>query len=94
MGAGRLFRDIPADRMGPRLRLKAALDEVFAEPCPNVIDCVESKVFGIGLESMTVGSMSFTRRMRPHTRVCIICWMRAITIPRTHKRQDPGHAVL
>ena len=40
-------------------RLKAALDEVFAEPCPNVIDCVESKVFGIGLESMTVGSNEF-----------------------------------
>ena len=29
------FKDIPADRMGPRLRLKAALDEVFAEPCPT-----------------------------------------------------------
>lgn len=53
------FKDIPADRMGPRLRLKAALDEIFAEPCPNVIDCVESKVFGIGLESMTVGSNEF-----------------------------------
>lgn len=53
------FKDIPADRMDPRLRLKAALDEIFAEPCPNVIDCVESKVFGIGLESMTVGSNEF-----------------------------------
>ena len=53
------FKDIPADRMGPRMRLKAALDEIFAEPCPNVIDCVESKVFGIGLESMTVGSNEF-----------------------------------
>lgn len=53
------FKDIPADRMGPRLRLKASLDEIFAEPCPNVIDCVESKVFGIGLESMTVGSNEF-----------------------------------
>lgn len=52
-------KDIPADRMGPRMRLKAALDEIFAEPCPNVIDCVESKVFGIGLESMTVGSNEF-----------------------------------
>ena len=47
------FKDIPADRMGPRMRLKAALDEIFAEPCPNVIDCVESKVFG------TVGSNEF-----------------------------------
>ncbi len=53
------FKDIPADRMGPRMRLKASLDEVFAEKCPNVIDCVESKVFGIGLESMTVGSNEF-----------------------------------
>lgn len=53
------LKDVPADRMGPRLRLKAALDEVFAETCPNVIDCVESKVFGIGLESYTVGSNEF-----------------------------------
>lgn len=76
------FKDIPADRMGPRLRLKAALDEVFAEPCPNVIDCVESKVFGIGLESMTVGSNEFYTAYAATHRVCIICWMRAITIPR------------
>lgn len=53
------FKDIPADRLGPRLRLKEALDEIFAEACPNVIDCVESKVFGIGLESYTVGSNEF-----------------------------------
>ncbi|MGI6200385.1 MAG: L-rhamnose isomerase [Christensenellales bacterium] len=53
------FKDVPADRMGPRLRLKAALDEIFAEPCPNVIDCVESKVFAIGVESYTVGSNEF-----------------------------------
>ena len=53
------MKDVPADRMGPRLRLKAALDEIFAESCPNVIDSVESKVFGIGLESYTVGSGEF-----------------------------------
>ena len=53
------MKDIPADRMGPRMRLKDALDEIFAEPMPNVIDCVESKVFGIGLESYTVGSNEF-----------------------------------
>jgi L-rhamnose isomerase len=53
------MKDIPADRLGPRVRLKNALDEIFAEPCPNVIDCVESKVFGIGLESYTVGSSEF-----------------------------------
>lgn len=53
------LKDIPADRMGPRLRLKESLDEIFAASCPNVIDCVESKVFGIGLESYTVGSNEF-----------------------------------
>lgn len=54
------LKDVPADRLGPRLRLKASLDEIFAaEQCPNVIDSVESKVFGIGLESYTVGSNEF-----------------------------------
>ena len=53
------YKDIPADRMGPRLRLKASLDEIFAEKCPHVIDSVESKVFAIGVESYTVGSNEF-----------------------------------
>jgi L-rhamnose isomerase len=53
------FKDIPSDRLGPRLRLKAALDEIYAENCPNVIDSVESKVFAIGVESYTVGSNEF-----------------------------------
>ena len=53
------YKDIPSDRLGPRLRLKAALDEIFAEPCPHVIDSVESKVFAIGVESYTVGSSEF-----------------------------------
>jgi L-rhamnose isomerase len=53
------LKDIPADRLGPRERLKSALDEIFAEKLPHVIDSVESKVFGIGLESYTVGSNEF-----------------------------------
>ena len=53
------YKDIPADRLGPRLRLKASLDEIFAEKCPHVIDSVESKVFAIGVESYTVGSNEF-----------------------------------
>ncbi len=53
------MKDVPADRLGPRMRLKASLDEIFAEKLPHVIDCVESKVFGIGLESYTVGSNEF-----------------------------------
>ena len=53
------LKDVPADRLGPRLRLKQSLDEIFAESCPSVIDCVESKVFAIGVESYTVGSAEF-----------------------------------
>ena len=53
------FKDIPADRLGPRERLKKSLDEIFSEKLDGVIDCVESKVFGIGLESYTVGSAEF-----------------------------------
>ncbi len=53
------FKDIPADRLGPRMRLKASLDEIFAEKCPHVIDCVESKFFAIGVESYTTGSNEF-----------------------------------
>ena len=53
------YKDVPADRLGPRLRLKACLDEIFAEKCPHVIDSVESKVFAIGVESYTTGSNEF-----------------------------------
>jgi len=53
------FKDVPADRIGPRIRLKKSLDEIFAEKLPGVIDCVESKLFGIGLESYTAGSGEF-----------------------------------
>ena len=53
------YKDIPSDRLGPRMRLKASLDEIFAEKLPNVIDSVESKVFAVGVESYTVGSNEF-----------------------------------
>lgn len=53
------LKDVPADRLAPRLRLKKSLDEIFAEKLPGVIDCVESKVFGIGVEAYTVGSAEF-----------------------------------
>lgn len=52
-------KDVPADRLSPRLRLKKSLDEILAESLPHVIDTVESKLFGIGLESYTVGSNEF-----------------------------------
>ena len=53
------FKDVPADRLTPRLRLKEALDEIFAKPLQHNIDAVESKLFGIGVESYTVGSHEF-----------------------------------
>jgi L-rhamnose isomerase len=41
------------------MRLKDSLDQIFEEKLENVIDCVESKLFGIGVESYTVGSNEF-----------------------------------
>ena len=55
------YKDIPADRLGPRERFKASLDEILSEPYDKekVYITLESKVFGIGLESYTVGSAEF-----------------------------------
>ncbi len=53
------FKDVPADRMTPRLTLQKSLDEIFSEKLDGVIDSVESKVFGIGVEAYTVGSSEF-----------------------------------
>lgn len=55
------FKDIPADRIGPRVRYKEAIDEILSEPYDfNLVKpCIESKVFGIGVEAYTVGSAEF-----------------------------------
>jgi len=55
------YKDLPADRKGPRERLEQALDAVFAEPLnpKHNLDAVESKLYGIGVESYTVGSHEF-----------------------------------
>ena len=55
------YKDTPYDRKSPRARLAASLDAIFAEkldPAHN-LDAVESKLFGIGAESYTVGSHEF-----------------------------------
>ncbi len=55
------FKDTPADRLAPRLRLLESLDAVLAEkidPRFN-LDSVEPKLFGMGLESYTTGSLEF-----------------------------------
>ena len=56
------YKDIPADRLGPRARFKDSLDQILSinYDREKVLVCLESKVFGIGMESYTVGSSEFT----------------------------------
>ncbi len=55
------YKDIPADRLSPRARFKDSLDQILSIPYDKtkVYVCLESKVFGIGMESYTVGSSEF-----------------------------------
>lgn len=55
------YKDIPGDRLGPRMRFKKSLDEILDIPYDKtkVYVTLESKVFGIGLEAYTVGSAEF-----------------------------------
>lgn len=54
-------KDVPVDRAGYRALLKKSLDEIYAIEYPKEFmkDAIESKLFGIGAESMTVGSHDF-----------------------------------
>ncbi|MEL7345091.1 MAG: L-rhamnose isomerase [Pseudomonadota bacterium] len=55
------YKDIPVDRMAARRRLEASLDAMCADPQDpqHMVDAVESKLFGIGVEACTVGSHEF-----------------------------------
>ncbi len=55
------FKDVPADRMTPRVHYKNSIEAILSEPFDfnKVKPCVESKVFGIGVEAYTVGSAEF-----------------------------------
>ena len=55
------FKDIPGDRLGPRIRYRESMDEILSEPYDfsKVKPCIESKVFGIGVEAYTTGSAEF-----------------------------------
>ena len=55
------YKDIPADRLAPRQRLKDALDEILSVKLDSntITDAVESKLFGIGSESYVTGSHEF-----------------------------------
>lgn len=67
------YKDIPADRLGPRMRYKESLDAILSEPYDRdkVFPCVESKVFGIGVESYTVGSAEFCLKYAAQKEGCI-----------------------
>ena len=52
-------KDVSVNHALYRNTLKKSLDEVFAKEQPMMKDCIEGKVFGIGLESFTVGSHDF-----------------------------------
>ena len=52
-------KDITANRLKYRQILEQSLDEIFAQELKNMKDCIEAKLFGIALESYTVGSYDF-----------------------------------
>lgn len=68
------FKDIPADRLSPRLRLKQSLDEILSEKYDRnkVLIAVESKVFGIGVESYTVGNNEFYQNYSAKNNLCCL----------------------
>ena len=67
------FKDIPADRLGPRVRYKESIDAILSIPYDKskVKPCVESKVFGIGVEAYTVGSAEFALSYAAMTDGCL-----------------------
>ena len=68
------LKDVPADRLGPRLRLKKSLDEILSVDYDKkkVRVAVESKVFGIGVESYTVGNNEFYQNYAATRGICCL----------------------
>jgi L-rhamnose isomerase len=64
------MKDMPADRMFYRRLLRESLDEILAEqfPAEHLLDAVECKLFGVGVESFTVGSHEFYMAYVAHAR--------------------------
>lgn len=67
-------KDVPADRLTPRLRLKQSLDEILSTPYDKnkVVVAVESKVFAVGIESYTVGSNEFYQNYAAKKDICCL----------------------
>ena len=53
------LKDVPTDRFGLRANLKESLDEIYSFETPHVVDSMEQKLFGIGVEGFTVGNQEF-----------------------------------
>lgn len=68
------YKDVPADRLSPRLRLKKSLDEILSVNYNKnkVYVAVESKVFGIGVESYTVGNNEFYQNYAATRGICCL----------------------
>ena len=69
------LKDVPADRLGPRERLKDSLDQILKgyNYDKRVMDVsVESKVFGIGVESYTAGSNEFYLNYAASRNICCL----------------------
>ncbi len=68
------LKDVPADRLGPRLRLKDSLDKILSIDYDKtkVRVAVESKVFGIGVESYTVGNNEFYQNYAAKRGICCL----------------------
>jgi L-rhamnose isomerase len=67
------YKDVPADRAGPRRRLEESLDVIMAAEVDGKwnIDAVESKLFGLGVESYTVGSHEFYLAYAVKNQLCL-----------------------
>ena len=69
------LKDVPADRLGPRMCLKKSLDEILSSKGWDrkwVVVGVECKLFGIGVESYTVGNSEFYQNYAAKNDVCCL----------------------
>lgn len=69
------YKDYTVDKLAPRQRLMQSLDEILAEPIDRAynVDSLESKLFGLGLESYTVGSHEFYSNYCMSRKNSIVC---------------------
>lgn len=83
-------KDTPVDRNTHRKILKDSLDEIFSEEYPKeyLIDSLEGKLFGLGLEAMTVGSHEFYLGYAVRNRK-IVC----IDAGHYHPTEQPGDKI-